>query len=815
MASLIEGYEYDIFISYRQKDNKYDGWVTEFVTYLKNELEATFKEDISVYFDINPNNGLLETHDVDASLKEKLKCLVFMPIISHTYCDPKSYAWEHEFKAFMDLASQDKNGLKVKLQNGNVASRLIPVQIHDLYPEDKTVIEKEIGGVLRAIEFIYKEAGVNRPLTNMDDEKLNLNKTRYRNQINKAANSIEEVIHALRSMQYASADEKLKFKKTVQRDDFKSDPNNLLKSGSLNIRFRKLLIFLASAILLIAFAFAIFKVIKLTKNSEYTSKPEKSIAVLPFLNDSQDQENTYFINGLMEEVLNNLQKIKDFRVLSQTSTEQYRGTAVHTIPEIAKKLDVNYIVEGSGQKYGNKFRLRVQLIEAKNERHLWGESFEKEIKSTNDIFTVQSEIAQSIAAELKATITPEERQLIEKPPTANLTAYDFYQRGREEYLKYGMDKFDFEAVRRAEPLFHQALSYDSTFALAYAGLADVFWKRYDLESMNSNQDILDSYLDSMLILTDLALKYDNQLAEAYHVRGGYYTMRGNAKQALEEWDKAIKCNPNQWFAYWDKGWFYGFHLFDMLKSLQNFQKAASLNHGTGLNEILDRIGTIYYMAGFPEKGDELLKEILKLDGDSLKYLMNIVYNNAETRAEYQKAIEFFTERYRADTTNAYFLNSLGYYNLFTGRNEESLYYYKKYLEGSNRNGQIYPEASIYIGYAFWQNGYRKEAEYYFKKIFEISVKNTKPEPWIILTRCYNLAGFYAFKGEKKKALDNLREFTKIQFCPLGRINCIKNDPLFETIRNDQEFKSIVNELESKYQAEHERVKKWLDEQSKL
>ncbi|HUX95958.1 MAG TPA: hypothetical protein VMV47_09525 [Bacteroidales bacterium] len=199
MASLIQGYEYDIFISYRQKDNKHDGWVTEFVNNLKGELESTFKEDISVYFDINPHDGLLETHDVDASLKDKLKCVVFIPIISRTYGDPKSFAWEHEFKAFIKHASNDQFGMKVKLPNGNVANRLIPIQIHDLYPEDKALIEKEIGGVLRAIDFIYKEPGVNRPLTPKDSEEKNSFKTNYRNQINKVANTIDEIIHAIRS----------------------------------------------------------------------------------------------------------------------------------------------------------------------------------------------------------------------------------------------------------------------------------------------------------------------------------------------------------------------------------------------------------------------------------------------------------------------------------------------------------------------------------------------------------------------------------------------------------------------------------------
>lgn len=136
MTSLIQGFEYDVFISYRQKDNKGDRWVSEFVDALKNELESTFKEDISVYFDINPHDGLLATHDVDATLKEKLKCLVFIPIISCTYCDTRSFAWEHEFKAFIEQASHDKFGLKIKLPDGNIAKRVLPVRIHDLDNED-------------------------------------------------------------------------------------------------------------------------------------------------------------------------------------------------------------------------------------------------------------------------------------------------------------------------------------------------------------------------------------------------------------------------------------------------------------------------------------------------------------------------------------------------------------------------------------------------------------------------------------------------------------------------------------------------------
>ena len=186
MPSIIPRFENDIFISYRHNDNR-SGWVTEFVKALQEELSATIKEPISVYFDSNPHDGLLETHNVDKSLEGKLKCLIFIPILSQTYCDPKSFAWQHEFVAFKNLAKEDQFGRDIKLINGNVASRILPIKIHDLDAEDKATIENEIGGVLRAIEFIYKEPGVNRPLKPSDDRTL------------KVANAIKEIINALKN----------------------------------------------------------------------------------------------------------------------------------------------------------------------------------------------------------------------------------------------------------------------------------------------------------------------------------------------------------------------------------------------------------------------------------------------------------------------------------------------------------------------------------------------------------------------------------------------------------------------------------------
>jgi eukaryotic-like serine/threonine-protein kinase len=199
MSSIIEGYSYDIFISYRQKDNKHDGWVTEFVDNLKGELESMFKDEVSLYFDVNPSDYLLESYDVDASLKDKLKSLVFVPIISRTYCDPRSFAWDNELKEFVRLASEDRFGFKIKLPHGNVANRVLPIRIHDLDVADIKMFESVVGGMMRSIDFVYKETGVNRQLSAKDDNIIKSpGHILYRDQINKVALTIKEIIESLK-----------------------------------------------------------------------------------------------------------------------------------------------------------------------------------------------------------------------------------------------------------------------------------------------------------------------------------------------------------------------------------------------------------------------------------------------------------------------------------------------------------------------------------------------------------------------------------------------------------------------------------------
>jgi TolB-like protein/Tfp pilus assembly protein PilF len=786
MASIIPGYEYDIFISYRQKDNKHDGWVTEFVNNLKGELEATFKEDISVYFDINPHDGLLETHDVDASLKEKLKCLVFIPIISRTYCDPKSFAWGHEFKAFVELASQDQYGLKVKVTGGNVATRVLPIQIHDLNADDRKLVECELGGYLRGIEFIYKEPGVNRPLAPDDDEKKNLNGVKYKNQINKVANAINEIIDGLKNSDPSG--------KVISDNSIEKEP-----SGKINHRKK---IIIGALIVLTLIVAGYFIVSKLFEPQE---EHEKSIAILPFKLLSDEPDKQYLADGMMDAITLHLSKIKDLRVMSRTSVEQYRGTT-KTLRVIGQELNVEYLLEGSFQKFGDNARLIVQLIKASEERHAWANEYNR---NWREVFSVQSEVAKTIARELHVVISPEEVQLIEKPPTTSLIAYDFYQRGRVEYTKYLIDNNNIEALPKAENLFHKALKYDSTFAQAYTGLAGVYRGKYYYKEYFSQ-----NFLDSTLILANIALSFDDQLAEAYYVRGDYYIQKGFTKQAIEEFGKTIKFNPNDWMAYYGKGNLYFDD--DLLKSIENFQIAASLNHGSELPLILVGLGKSYFSAGIIEKTKDISIEFLKLLGDSpqyLGYLAQIEYY----QGDYENALEFLRKGYTIDSTDVGILEAFGFCYSFLDQFKESLKYYKKYVETKKALGQFDLEGTQRIGYAYWKNGYRKEAEYYFDKQIEIcksSIQNNRPFA-LSKQSYYELAGVYAFIGDKEKAYENLRIFNQRKIMELYRVTIIKHDPLFNSIRNEPEFLQIAKDVEAKYQAEHERVRKWLEEQGML
>jgi Tfp pilus assembly protein PilF len=306
------------------------------------------------------------------------------------------------------------------------------------------------------------------------------------------------------------------------------------------------------------------------------------------------------------------------------------------------------------------------------------------------------------------------------------------------------------------------------------------------------------------------------LAEAYTVRGDYFKDKGFTEQSIKEYDKAIKFNPNDWRAYNGKGNLYWFSKSDHVKAIDNFQKAVNLNRGSELPFILGSLGGAYRSIGFIEISKNYIHEALKLSGDSIEYYRNLSYCEIVT-GNYMKAIEYLEKLQKIDTNNDGILSILGYSYVFLGRHEEALELYKRYIE-ITEIGQGFSVFDMHrIGWAYWQNGYKEEAEYYFKEQIDYCNRMNElgRESSETSRTFYDLALVYAFMGEKEKAYENLRIINRRQQFSLADFTRIKDDPLFNSIRDEPEFQQIVRDIEAKYQAEHERVRKWLEENDML
>ncbi len=295
------------------------------------------------------------------------------------------------------------------------------------------------------------------------------------------------------------------------------------------------LIIVISAIILIGIAIIIalivFNKVYDRKNQKDITMLEKSIAVLPLKNWSQDEEYSYLGDAIADEIIMQLINIKEIRVLSLTSTLQYKDNP-KPIPLIAEELGVNYIIEGGIQRHNNNLSIRVQFIRANNEDHLWGEEYDGEWK---DIFYIQDEIAKQVARQLQTVLSPEEIGQIEKEPTENFEAYRLYLKGQSLRQKTEPN------ILKAIYYFKQAILKDSTFALAYSGLASSYcmllW--YAPPSMDVYPKAKKTALK--------ALELDNNLAEAYASLGFVNLINWEWKAAEDNYKNAIKLNPNHFY----------------------------------------------------------------------------------------------------------------------------------------------------------------------------------------------------------------------------------------------------------------------------
>lgn len=364
---------------------------------------------------------------------------------------------------------------------------------------------------------------------------------------------------------------------------------------------------------------------------------EKSIAVLPFANRSNREEDEFFTEGIHDDLLTHLSKIGSMKVISRTSVLRYKDTQ-KPIPEIAAELKVTSILEGGIQRSGDQVRINVQLIDAKTDEHLWAETFDRQLTAEN-LFAIQSEISTRIADALKATLSPEEESRLSKVPTKNMAAYNAFLRGRQ--LQARRTSSDLE---QALAEFRRATELDPNYALAWVGIAEsanllnIYGTLSGTESVTLQEDAIDR-----------ALAIDSELGEAYASMAGLYEIRQEFGQAESAYRRAIELSPNyaptyQWYANTLT------RIPDRLdEAIPLLEKAAELDP---LSPIIrsNRASLLQQLGRFQEAEEELLN-LIDLDPDFAPAYTALSSLYSDSLGQYAEAMKWRQVAHQKDPGN--------------------------------------------------------------------------------------------------------------------------------------------------------------------
>ncbi len=335
-------------------------------------------------------------------------------------------------------------------------------------------------------------------------------------------------------------------------------------------------------------------------NGKKIEETAKTLAVLPFENISPDKEDDYFSDGLTEELIINLSRLKDVRVISRTTSMQYKNTRKN-IKIIGKELGARYIIEGSVRKYKDNLRISVQLIDVFSDTHLWAETYKGKLA---DIFDIQEQVSKQIVDALLLKLTLTEKVVLTKRATLNAEAFDLNLRGRDFLNQLSKNK-----VKIAIQLFEKAIEIDPRYAEAYAGLGHAYAVLYQLFERNKD------WLDKSMELSLKALMYDNALSEAYASLSLTYYNKDSLDEALEASQKAIELDRDNFIAYWILGRIYRCMDRDR-EAVDLFKKVIILNPEF-LTGYMD-LRMVYEKLGEKNICDEILQNILTI---APKYLL--------------------------------------------------------------------------------------------------------------------------------------------------------------------------------------------------
>jgi serine/threonine protein kinase/Tfp pilus assembly protein PilF len=510
----------------------------------------------------------------------------------------------------------------------------------------------------------------------------------------------------------------------------------------------------------------------------------KSVAVLPFQNLDQNAESEYFSDGITEDIRTQLSKIGALRVVSRTSSARYKKSD-KSLAEIAGELGVGYILEGSIRRANSHIRIVSRLIDVRTDRDVWTESYDRNL---TDIFAIQSAVAQEIAAVLEAKISPDEKKRVEKAPTTNLTAYDYYLKGRDYYNRTGKD-----ATENAILLFKQALALDSTYALAYAGLASAY-----------SQGVLKygfalSWADSAIAMSEKAIALDAELAEAHNALGLAYSAKGWYEKSQPPHRKAVELDPNNASAIGNVSTFYlSEGRFD--EALPWAKKAVGLD--PTLAHYYFRVGFIYFGMKDLDKAEEWMNKSLNLQPDYGwgHHTLNWIHL---ARGDYQKAIARSRETFAKFPDDPICFDTAGDAELFAGNFEAAKELFQKAVE-LDPIGYAWGRRYVTVfGYLLWREGQRDSARARFQKSAsmdqeEIAQDTEASDPY------YDLAALNAVQGNKREAYEWLQKaidngWVDYQFS--------LHDPLFENLRQEERFQQMMAQLDTKMAAMRQRVKK--------